>query len=428
MRVFKFGGASIQNADSIKNVSQIIERHHTAGPLVVVISALGKTTNAMEQVVQTIYSKDAEAALKHIDNIKSNHLDIATNLYGNSANEAITELNLLFEKLYDLQRFYTLKSITVDKGYDFLYDLIVSYGELLSTTLVSRYLQHIGVPVYWLDIRTVLKTNHNYREAEVNWEVTRELVRSKIPPLAQDNVIITQGFIGGTVDNDTTTLGREGSDFSAAILANCLDAEDVTIWKDVPGVLNADPRIFPKTELLSHISYSEAVELAYYGATVIHPKTLKPIQNKGIPLRVRSFVDPDAPGTTIDGINSNDTDVASVIVKGNQVLLHLSPKDFSFILEQHLSQIFKTFADHKVKVGIIQNSAIKFSACIECHENRLSGLLEELNRAFNVSTTEGVTLITVRHPKTDTVEQAIDGKKVLLNQQSETMSRFVIQD
>lgn len=424
MKVFKFGGASIKSAEAIENVANIIASH-SAQPLAVVISALGKTTNALEEVVQAVYDKQAELAAERIKAIEDNHLEIARKLFADEKHPVFMELANNFERLYDIQRFYTLKNITIDKGYDFLYDLIVSYGELISTTLVSYYLKERDLPTYWLDVRTVIKTDHHYREGKVNWDVTRELVQAKVAPLVQSQIVLTQGFIGGTVDNNTTTLGREGSDYTAAILAFCLNAEEVTIWKDVPGVLSADPRHYPDAELLNSISYSEAVELAYYGATVIHPKTIKPLENKNITLRVHSFVHPDEPGTIISRNTEGDGQVPSCIFKPNQVLIKLSPKDFSFIIEENLSEIFKCFADHNVKVGLMQNSAINFSACITCDPKRLNSLVNELGNQYAVSYTENALLTTIRHYKPETIKSVIADKHVLLSQESDVMARFV---
>lgn len=425
MRVFKFGGASIKSADAIRNVTNIISAHKDA-PLAVVISALGKTTNALELVVQTVYDKQAEEAAAHIKQIEDDHLAIASELFNDADHPVFRELKNNFERLYDTQRFYTLKNITVDKGYDFLYDLIVSYGELISTTLVSYYMQAQGLPVYWLDVRTVLKTDHNHREGKVNWEVTRELVQAKVKPLISDQIVLTQGFIGGTVDNHTTTLGREGSDYTAAILAYCLDASEVTIWKDVPGVLNADPRIYPNATLLSSISFSEAVELAYYGATVIHPKTIKPLENKNINLRVRSFVHPTEPGTVISKDNLKDSDTPSFIFKNGQLLVKLSARDLSFIIEENLSEIFKCFADHHAKVGLMSNSAISFKACVSYDPKRLQGMINELEKNYQVSYTENVQLVTIRHYNNNTIDEVIGDKNVLLSQESKEMARFVV--
>lgn len=425
MRVFKFGGASIKSADAIRNVTNIISSFKDA-PLAVVISALGKTTNALELVVQSVYDKQAEEAAAHIKQVEDAHLAIASELFNDADHPVFRELKSNFERLYDTQRFYTLKNITVDKGYDFLYDLIVSYGELISTTLVSYYMQSQGLPVYWLDIRTVLKTDHNHREGKVNWEVTRELVQAKVKPLISSQIVLTQGFIGGTVDNHTTTLGREGSDYTAAILAYCLDASEVTIWKDVPGVLNADPRIYPNATLLSSISFSEAVELAYYGATVIHPKTIKPLENKNITLRVRSFVNPTEPGTIISKDNSKDTEEPSLIFKNGQLLVTLSARDLSFIIEENLSEIFKCFADHHAKVGLMSNSAISFKACVSYDPKRLQGMINELEKNYQVSYTENVQLVTIRHYNNNTIDEVIGDKNVLLSQESKEMARFVV--
>ncbi len=425
MRVFKFGGASIKNADAIKNVADIVASYK-GSKLVLVVSALGKTTNALELVAEAVYNKEADEAAKHIQNLKDGHFAILDALFEDKNHIAFRDLDQFFERLFDIQRFYTLKNITIDAGYDYLYDQIVSFGELMSTNMVSHYLRHRGLPVYWLDVRTVLKTDSRYREGGVNWEVTEQLVRAKLQPLIDSQLVITQGFLGSTVENHTTTLGREGSDYTAAIMAYCLDAEELVIWKDVPGVLNADPRHFADTRLLQNISYNEAVELAYYGATVIHPKTIKPLQNKNITLRVRSFINPTEQGTIVNTDTRHDGEVPSIIYKQNQALLTLGTKDFSFIIEENLSQIFRLFADFGVKVGMMQSTAICFSVCINHDKTKLPSLIKALEQHYTVDSAEDLELVTIRHFDTDTLQKALKGKEPIISQEGKVMSRYVV--
>jgi aspartate kinase len=425
MRVFKFGGASIRDAAAIRNVGEIISRYHHE-QLVIVISALGKTTNALEIVAESIFKKNAEVAVEKIQALEEGHLAILNELFTDKNHLVFAELKRGFERLYDLQRYYCLKNVTIDHGYDYLYDQIVSLGEIFSSMMVSYYLQSTGLNTFWLDVRTVIKTDHQYREGNVNWDVTEELAQHKIKPLLDNYIVCTQGFIGGTIDNHTTTLGREGSDYTAAIMAYCLDAEEVVIWKDVPGVLNADPRLYPDAKLLNKISYKEAVELAYYGATVIHPKTLKPLQNKNIKLRVKSFINPDKEGTEISVATEFDNQMPSFIFKTEQVLITLSAKDFSFINESHLSEIFRLLSDLNLKVGIMQNSAMNFAACIDDDKVKVPALVKELNKNYQVQAVDGLRLVTIRHYNQETIDRIIDGQEVLLSQENHTTARYVV--
>lgn len=425
MKVFKFGGASIKNAEAIRNVAEIIGSYKGT-QLLIVISALGKTTNALEIVAELVYNKDAEGAAAKIKELEDGHIAILTELLGTKDHQALAELKRSFESLYDLQRFYCLKKVEVEAGYDYLYDQIVSMGELFSSNMVAHYLQSKNIASHWLDVRTVVKTDHRYREGNVSWEVTQELAQAKIKPMLEHQVVCTQGFIGGTIDNHTTTLGREGSDYTAAIMAYCLDAEEVVIWKDVPGVLNADPKWYPDAKLLKKISYREAVELAYYGATVIHPKTMKPLQNKNITLRVRSFIHPKEEGTVISKATEHDTEMPSFIFKTEQVLISLSAKDFSFINEEHLSQIFHLFTQFNVKVGMMQNSAINFAACVTDDKNQVPDLLKELAKSYRVQADEGLRLVTIRHYDDATIERVINGNEVLLSQENSDTARYVV--
>ncbi len=425
MRVFKFGGASIKNADAIRNVAEIVTNYKN-GKLVLVVSALGKTTNALEEIADAIYNKEAELSAERIDALKAGHFAILDELFEDKQHIAFRDLEQFFERLMDIQRFYTLKNITIDAGYDYLYDQIVSFGELMSTNMVSHYLRHRSLPVYWLDVRTVLKTDSRYREGGVNWEVTEQLIQAKLQPLIDSQLVITQGFLGSTVENHTTTLGREGSDYTAAIMAYCLDAEELVIWKDVPGVLNADPRLFPDARLLKKISYSEAVELAYYGATVIHPKTIKPLQNKNITLRVRSFIYPTDEGTIVSTATGHDHEIPSIIYKQNQALLTLGTKDFSFIIEENLSHIFRLFADFGVKVGMMQATAINFTVCIDHDKAKLPSLIKTLEQDYRVESQENLQLVTIRHFDADTLKQALKGRDPIISQEGKVMARYVV--
>lgn len=425
MRVFKFGGASIKNADAIRNVADIVTSYQN-GKLVLVVSALGKTTNALELITEAVYHKEAEKAAELIQQLKEGHFAILNELFEDKDHVAFRDLEQFFERLFDIQRLYTLKTITIDAGYDYLYDQIVSFGELMSTNMVSNYLRQRGLPVYWLDVRTVIKTDSRYREGGVHWEVTEQLIKAKLEPLIDSQLVITQGFLGSTVENHTTTLGREGSDYTAAIMAYCLNAEELVIWKDVPGVLNADPRQFPNATLLKKISYREAVELAYYGATVIHPKTIKPLQNKNIVLRVRSFVHPEDEGTIVSTDTSHDSEKPSIIYKQEQALLTLSSKDFSFIIEENLSQIFRLFADFGVKVGLMQSTAINFTVCINHDKTKLPQLLKALEQYYKVESTENLELVTIRHFDAETLSKALKGKEPIISQEGKVMARYVV--
>ncbi|CAN5168550.1 aspartate kinase [soil metagenome] len=425
MRVFKFGGASIKNAAGIRNVAEIVKSYKES-KLILVVSALGKTTNALEEIAEAVYNKEAELSAERIQELKDDHFRILDELFEDKSHIAFRDLDQFFERLFDIQRFYTLKNITIDAGYDYLYDQIVSFGELMSTNMVSHYLRFQSLPVYSLDVRTVLKTDSRYREGGVNWEVTEQLIRAKLQPLISSQLVVTQGFLGSTVENHTTTLGREGSDYTAAIMAYCLDAEELVIWKDVPGVLNADPRLFPNARLLQKISYNEAVELAYYGATVIHPKTIKPLQNKNITLRVRSFIHPTDEGTIVNTDTTHDSEVPSIIYKQDQTLLTLGTKDFSFIIEENLSHIFRLFADFGVKVGMMQATAICFSVCINHERNKLPALIKTLEQDYRVDSQHNLELVTIRHYDTDTVTKALRGKEPILTQEGKVMSRYVV--
>ncbi|NVN16745.1 aspartate kinase [Muricauda sp. HICW] len=415
MRVFKFGGASVKDADAVKNVVNVLQEVGYQDTLVV-ISAMGKTTNAMEKVVES-YFNDRDEVNVSIQEVIDYHNGILSNLFQNPSHPVYAEVKVLFEEVKGFLAW------NKSPKYAFVYDQVVCYGELLSTTIVSAYLNEIGIANEWLDVRTMIKTDNSNRDAQVNWERTQEEVVSRVDV---SKLNITQGFLGSDDNNFTTTLGREGSDYSAAILAYCLNAESVTIWKDVPGVLNADPRNFENAQLLDKISYREAIELAFYGASVIHPKTLQPLQRKEIPLHVKSFVNPKDKGTTVGKGNGIEPKVPCFIVKKNQVLLKLSSLDFSFIVEDNISEIFKLFSDHRLKVDLIQNSAISFSVCLDNKFRGLPPLLEELKRKFKVVCHEDVSLYTIRHFNDESVKSLQNGKSVLVEQRGKETVQLVV--
>lgn len=404
MKVFKFGGASVKDANGIKNVLQVLQGEGTAEKLVV-ISAMGKTTNALEEVVKNYLQKgDFNDALQPV---KEYHQEILIELFGNKEHPAFAAVRGLFQ---ELENFLNHNRST---NYDFIYDQVVIYGELLSTTIVSSYFNSCGITNELLDARNCIRTDSTYRDAQVKWEETQSKIQAQVKP---KNITITQGFIGADPNNFSTTLGREGSDYTAGIFAYCLNADSVTIWKDVPGVLNADPRAFENPQLLEQISYEEAIELAFYGASVIHPKTLQPLQRKEIPLYVKSFLHPANPGTAVQKGQAILPKVPCFIVKKNQVLISLSSLDFSFILEKNISDIFELFHKYQIKVDLIQNSAISFSVCIDNKFNNLEKLINHLKATFRVNYNTGVSLYTIRHFDDRAVEELEKDKNILLKQ------------
>ncbi|WP_282164525.1 aspartate kinase [Cellulophaga baltica] len=415
MRIFKFGGASVKDADGVKNLVSVLEQvgyEHT----LIVVSAMGKTTNAMETVV-TSYFRDKSEVPAAIQDVLKYHNDILMDLFENDKHPIFKKIKELFD---EVQGFLAWNK---SPKHSFVYDQVIGYGELVSTTILSAYLNEVGINNTWLDVRDYIKTDDNYRDAAINWEKTQENISKGID---KSKFYITQGFIGSDDNNFTTTLGREGSDYSAAILAYCLNATAVTIWKDVPGVLNADPRYFDNAQLLNQISYREAIELAFYGASVIHPKTLQPLQRKEIPLLVKSFLEPKNAGTTVGKGPGIEPKVPCFIVKKNQVLMKLSSLDFSFIVEDSISELFKLFHDHKMKVDLIQNSAISFSVCVDNKFGRLNDLLEILKRKFKVNHQEEVSLYTIRHFDTEAITSLQNGKEILLEQRGKETVQLVV--
>ena len=417
MKVFKFGGASVKDADGVKNVASILKRYPDEN-IIVVVSAMGKITNALERLVNAVYYKK-EKPLAILEDIKSYHFDIINQLFPSKKHSIYNEINNTFVELdWAIEEEPTL-------DYNFEYDKIVCMGEIISTKIVNAYLNEVDVNSKWCDVRDFIQTDNTYREGKVDWELTQTLVNKNLLPYfngSANSIIVTQGFIGGTSENYTTTLGREGSDYTSAILAFTANAENVTIWKDVPGVLNADPKYFKETQKLEQISYQDAIELAYYGVSVIHPKTIKPLQNKKIPLYVKSFINPDDSGTVINE-NQSPLAVPSYIFKVNQVLISISPKDFSFIVEENFSDIFNLFAEKQVKINVMQNSAISFSVSVDNDERKLPELIKTLQKNYRVLYNDNLELITIRYYNQSTIDKLTIGKKILL----EVRSRYTVQ-
>lgn len=405
MEVFKFGGASVKDALAVKNVGSVLKKVGYQNKLVVV-SAMGKTTNALEEVVDA-YFKNKNELSATIDKIKTDHFAILNDLFSDSNHHVYLKTEKWFDELENFL------SQNKSPNYNYVYDQVVSFGELLSTTILSCYLNELGMHNTWLDARNLIKTDATYREGLVDWEATQKQISTIIDP---NLFYITQGFIGSDENYFTTTLGREGSDYTAAIFAYCLQAKSVTIWKDVAGVLNADPRYFSETVLLEQISYKEAIEMAFYGASVIHPKTLQPLREREIPLYVKSFLSPDSQGTSVTKGVPLKPHTSTFIVKKKQLLLSIASKNFSFIMEDHIGEIFKLFGQFHIKVNVIQNSAISFSVCIEDKFNNFDKLYRMLSVDFKVQYNENVSLYTIRHFDENSIEKVEKDKTVLLKQ------------
>ena len=419
MQVFKFGGASVKDAQSIRNVADIIKKHKR-DELLVVVSALGKTTNALTDVTDHFVKQTGEA-FDRLESIKNAHQQLLKALFDDPKHPIFNEVANCFVEIE-----WILEEEPQDP-YDYLHDQIVSTGELVSSKILAAYCAHTGLPIRWTDARDYIFTDNTYREAEVDWEKTEAKIRRELPSILDQQIVITQGFIGSTSENFTTTLGREGSDYSAAIFASCLQAEEVTIWKDVPGVLNADPKWFNPTELIPELSYTDAIELTYYGATVIHPKTIKPLQNKKITLNVRSFVHPEQPGTMIRSTNSG-LPVPSFIFKVNQVFINIQPRDFSFIVEDNLSHIFNVFHSQRIKINMMHNSAIRFSVSIDDTGDNVESLLEELEKRYKVQVEKGLELITIRYFNQETIDRVLVGKRIVQELKDSYTCQLLVKD
>lgn len=420
MLVFKFGGASVRDAEAIKNVASILSLYPTS-KLTVVVSAMGKSTNKLEEIVQAMESKNHTLFTGLVDELEAFHLDIMAALFPEKHFKIYQTVDELFESLRN--RF----GGTFSENTSFEYDQIVSLGEVLSSQIVCAYLIEQNFSVQWMDARKIIRTNHQYQEGKVDWLKTEQLVQAHMLPAFQDvQILLTQGFIGHTAEGFTTTLGREGSDYTAGILAYCGHAESVTIWKDVPGMLNADPKYFANTKKLEAISFKEAIELSYYGASVIHPKTIQPLQNRNIPLYVKSFLDPQAEGTIIQSSSSKDHLIASYIFKFDQALYSFTPKDFSFIVEENLSVIFGKLSDLNVKINLMQNSALSFSILVDQKKVKREQLLALFQNEYEVKYNEDLSLVTIRHYDDATIQQVTEGKEVLVQQRTRHTARFVL--
>lgn len=415
MQIFKFGGASVKDAAGVRNVAEVLKLTGTDQKLLVV-SAMGKTTNALEHIVKLYFDHDQKLD-QAITDLKQKHHQILNDLFESKSHPAYTKVNYFFDEL----------RIFLDRNkspnYDFVYDQVVSFGELISTSIVSQFLNSLSIANTWHDCRNLIDTTSVYRDAGVNWERTQEKINAHVDT---SELNITQGFIGSDQHNFTTTLGREGSDYTAAIFAYCLNAESVTIWKDVPGVLNGDPNVFNNTQLLHQISYEEAIELAFYGASVIHPKTLQPLQKKEIPLLVKSFFNPTNKGTCVQKGEQIQPLIPCYIVKPNLVLLSLSSLDFSFFVEENISEIFALFHRYQIKVDLIQNSAISFSVCVDNKFNNVDKLIEELKAKFKVTYNKGVSLFTIRHFNDAAIQRIEKDKSVLLKQVTRETVQLVV--
>lgn len=418
MKVFKFGGASVKDADSVQNVARIL-KEFADEETVVVISAMGKTTNALEKVVDAYFDPKQDPQT-HLNTVRAKHVELMNELF-EPTNEVFASVNDTFVEIE-----WVLEDDPVEQ-YDYIYDQIVSVGELVSTKIVAAYLNKSGIPAQWLDARDVIQTDNTHREAKVNWEITEARMKEIVPGVTKKGLAVTQGFIGSTTENFTTTLGREGSDFTAAIFAYCLNAKSMSIWKDVPGILTADPRLFKNVTKIDRLSYREAIEMTYYGAKVIHPKTIKPLQNKNITLYVMSFVDPSGSGTIISA-NLESYYPPVIVVEKNQALLHISTRNFSFVAEDNLSNIFKALAKNRIKVNMMQNTAISFSVCIDDKPRRIKGLMEDLNTDFKVVKDDNLELITIRHYKTEVIDSLKKGKMVILEERIRNNAQMVVKD
>lgn len=416
MQVFKFGGASVKDAAGVKNLAQIVEGF-AGEKLLIVVSAMGKITNALEQLTFA-YINQTNEIQAIFAGIKAFHTAILTGLFEpfdsvfNEVENTFVEIDWLIEE-------------EPHDDPNFIYDQIVSIGELVSSRIVAAYLNKVGIKSRWLDTRGYVQTDNTYREGLVDWEKTSEIIKQDIPAFLQNQVVVTQGFLGGTSENFTTTLGREGSDYTAAIFAACLQAKSVTIWKDVAGIFNADPKRFKDIIKFDQLSYSEAVEMAYYGATIIHPKTIQPLQNAAIPLFVKPFLSPQENGTVIN-IEELPVKTPIIIVKTNQVLVSVSSKDHSFITENHLSEIFKMLADLQFKVNLMQNSALSFTFCVDFESAKFEQLLKKLKQGFNFKYNTETELVTVRHYQPALLQNLSAGKTILLEQLSRNTAQMLI--
>jgi aspartate kinase len=419
MEVYKFGGASVKDAAGIKNLAAIVAGQPQK-ELLIVVSAMGKITNKLEELTNA-YLQEADNVQSLLEEVKIFHFSILHELFPDHNETIYDDITNAFVEVE-----WLLEEEPGDAP-DYIYDQIVSIGEIVSTKIIAAYLQKMGCNAAWADARNYIHTDNNYREGRIYWDKTEQEITKKLSPVLSQSIVITQGFIGSTSENFTTTLGRDGSDYSAAIFGSCLNADSLTIWKDVPGVLNADPKWFDETERIPRLSYHDAIELAYYGATIIHPKTIKPLQNKHIPLYVKSFLDPEAEGTDITAAD-NHLPVPSFIFKVNQALISIFPKDFSFIIEENLSDIFSLFHKHKVKINTMLNSAISFSVSFDHDAAKLSALITDLSVNYKVKYNTGLELVTIRYYNQDTIDRVTVNKSIILEVKSRNTCQIVMRD
>ena len=419
MKVFKFGGAAVNNIERITNVKNILKQYKNE-KLLIVISAMGKSTNALEKVTEAFVNNRKEDALQLFDQLKKQHVMTSKYLLVTHYLPCETKLDEIFNSTE------TLLQSAPEKSYDFYYDQIVSVGELISTTIMSYFLNEMGVENEWVDVRKIIKTDNNFRDANINWEQTQENVTSIIKPILENKTVVTQGFIGGTIDGDTTTLGREGSDYTAAVFANMLDAESQTIWKDVENVMNADPREVRDAIAIPELNYTEVIEMAYYGAQVIHPKTIKPLQNKSIPLYVKCFLDASLPGTVIH--NQSVKNLPPIIVlKKNQVMMELKSKDFSFIGEQNTGVLYRLFEQLSIRPNLTQNGAINMICVFDNREDKIKQLAAKASEIFDVQITAGLSLLTIRHYTEESIKRFTEGKNALVRQQTKQNATWLFE-
>ena len=411
MKVFKFGGASINTSERIVSTGEILKQH-SGEKILVIISAMGKTTNALEKVVDAFFDGRSADALQLFEQVKQTHLQTLKGLVSGNWQQAENELKDFFTEVEWLLHDKPVRS------YDYYYDQVVCAGELMSTSLVSNYFNEAGIKNKWIDVRDIIRTDDNFRDAAIDWDFTKAKIQTDIEPLFDEfDILITQGFIGSTDENESTTLGREGSDFSAAIFANLLDAESQTIWKDVAGVMNADPKAFPDAQVIAALSYREVVEMAYYGAQVIHPKTIKPLKNKNIPLYVRCFLDPTLPGTVISN-NPVHGLPPIIVLKNNQVLMELNSKDFSFVEEKPISQLHEMFDHIRIRPNLSQNGAVSLVCCLDDQPEKIDQLAAAASEIFDVQLEKNLTLLTIRHYDELTIDALTKGKTILLEQKT----------
>lgn len=411
MRVFKFGGASVKNADAVRNVGQIVKMYE-GEPLLMVVSAMGKTTNALEALTQAYMDRKREEVALIFEQVRSFHQDIISQLLLYPESHAYDDIDNLFIELE------CMIETEPEGSFDYNYDQIVSFGEIFSSRIVHTYLKEAGIVNRWMDARNFVQTGNTYRDATVDWPITQDLIAKKLKPIVLRQVVITQGFIGQSRDKQTVTLGREGSDYSAAIFAYGLDADTLTIWKDVAGVMNADPKRFEDAVLVSELSYDVAIELAYYGATVIHPKTIQPLKSKHVPLFVKSFLNPQAEGTKVSETAIDNHEQVFYIVKEKQAMLELSTKDFSFIVEEHLSRVFALLSQLRIGVNMMQNSAISFHFVVNEEPEKLQDLIKELRTWFEVAYIGGAQLVTIRNYQPEVAIKMKHNRTCLLEQRN----------